>query len=177
MKHVPTVYCSLALATLLAGCAHQSRPEAARAPAPVAIAEPRPPAGAATGLSLPSPDAQGHYATINSGIADKEAIWHFRAALNVAALSCTDQSIRDNYNQLLKSRKTVFASAYASETRVCTARRSISIRPGSIISLPSRRPRSAFAARPIPKPRKRYRCPRPNSRPMRPRRSIGSKRR
>ena len=116
MKHVPTVYCSLALATLLAGCAHQSRPEAARAPAPVAAAEPRPPAGAATGLSLPSRDAQGHYATINSGIADKEAIWHFRAALNVAALSCTDQSIRDNYNQLLKSRKTVFASAYASET-------------------------------------------------------------
>jgi cell division septation protein DedD len=117
MNHVPTVYCSLALATLLAGCAHQSRPEASRAPAPVAAAaEPRPPAGAATGLSLPSADAQGHYATINSGVSGKEAIWHFRAALNVAALSCTDQSIRDHYNQLLKSRKAVFASAYASET-------------------------------------------------------------
>jgi cell division septation protein DedD len=116
MKHVPTVYCTLALATLLAGCAHNSRPEASRAPAPVAAAEPRPPAGAAKGLSLPSPDDQGRYATINSGITDKEAIWHFRAALNVAALSCTDQSIRDNYNQLLKSRKAVFASAYAGET-------------------------------------------------------------
>jgi cell division septation protein DedD len=117
MNHVPTVYCSLALATLLAGCAHQTRPEASRAPTPVvAAAEPRPPAGAAKGLSLPSADAQGHYATINSGVGDKEAIWHFRAALNVAALSCTDQSIRDNYNQLLKGRKAVFASAYASET-------------------------------------------------------------
>jgi cell division septation protein DedD len=80
------------------------------------VAEPRPPAGAAKGLSLPSPDAQGDYATINSGVGDKEAIWHFRAALNVAALSCTDQSIRDNYNQLLKTRKAVFAAAYASET-------------------------------------------------------------
>ncbi len=86
MKHVPTVYCSLAFATLLAGCAHQSRPEAARPPAPVAAAEPRPPAGAAKGQSLPSADVEGHYATINSGIGDKEAIWHFRAALNVAAL-------------------------------------------------------------------------------------------
>jgi cell division septation protein DedD len=116
MKHVPTVYCSLAFATLLAGCAHQSRPVVFSTPAPVAVAEPRPPAGAAKGLSLPSVDAAGHYATINSGVSDKEAVWHFRAALNVAALSCTDQSIRDNYNQLLKSRKAVFASAYASET-------------------------------------------------------------
>jgi cell division septation protein DedD len=116
MKHVPTVYCSLALATLLAGCVHQSRPEASRAPAPVAAAEPRPPAGAAKGLSLPSADAEGHYATINSGIGDKEAIWHFRAALNVAALSCTDQSTRDDYNRLLKSRKAVFTAAYASES-------------------------------------------------------------
>jgi cell division septation protein DedD len=116
MKHVPTVYCSLAFATLLAGCAHQSRPVASSTPAPVAAAEPRPPAGAAKGLSLPSADASGRYATINSGVSDKEAIWHFRAALNVAALSCTDQSIRDNYNRMLKSRKAVFAAAYAAET-------------------------------------------------------------
>src|SRR5712671_3787452 len=100
MKHVPTGYCSLAFATLLAGCAHQSRPEALRTPTPVAVAEPRPPAGAAKGLSLPSIDAQGHYATINGGIADKEAIWHFRAALNVAALSCTNQGLTSRYNQL-----------------------------------------------------------------------------
>jgi cell division septation protein DedD len=116
MKHCPTVYCSLAFATLLVGCAHQSRPEASRAPAPVAAAEPRPPAGAAKGLSLPSSDAQGHYATINSGVGEKEAIWHFRAALNVAALSCTNQGITGRYNQLLRSRKAVFAAAYVGET-------------------------------------------------------------
>jgi cell division septation protein DedD len=116
MKHVPTAYCSLAFATLLAGCAHQSRPEALRTPTPVAVAEPRPPAGAAKGLSLPSIDARGHYATINSGIAGKEAIWHFRAALNVAALSCTNQGLTSRYNQLLRSRKAVFATAYAGET-------------------------------------------------------------
>jgi hypothetical protein len=116
MNHVPTVYRTLALATLLAGCAHHARPEAARPPAPVAVAEPLPPAGAAKGLTMPSADAQGRYATINSGLGDKEAIWHLRAALNVAALSCRNQAITDHYNQLLRSHKAVFAAAYAGET-------------------------------------------------------------
>src|SRR5947209_9398251 len=105
MKHVPTVYRTLALATLLAGCAHHSRPEAARVPAPVAAAEPLPPAGAAKGLTMPSADAEGHYATINSGVGAKEAIGHFRAALNVAALSCRKQGITSHYNRLPPSPK------------------------------------------------------------------------
>jgi cell division septation protein DedD len=116
MKHVPSIVSVLALATLAAGCARQDRPEAARPPAPVAAAEPLPPSGAARGLSLPSADADGHYATINSRIGDEEAVWHLRAALNVAALSCRNQAIVDNYNQLLRSHKAAFAAAYAAET-------------------------------------------------------------
>lgn len=114
MKHVPSICSAIALATLASGCAHQIRPEAARTPAPVAV-EPQPPAGAAKGLSLPSPDGDGHYATINSGIGDQEAVWHLRAALNVAALSCRDQSIVGHYNQMLRSHKAAFAAAYAGE--------------------------------------------------------------
>jgi hypothetical protein len=116
MKHVPAICSLAALAALTTGCAHQDRPQAARAPAPVAAAEPLPPSGAARGLTLPSPDSDGHFATINSHISDQEAAWHLRAALNVAALSCRNAGITSNYHQLLKSRKAMFTASYASET-------------------------------------------------------------
>jgi hypothetical protein len=128
-------------------------------------------------MPLPSLDAQGHYATINSGVGEKEAIWHFRAALNVAALSCTDQSIRDDYNRLLKSRKAVFTAAYASETARLHGAALDQHQTKIYNFFPSRRPRSPFAARPMARRRRRCRSPRPSSRPMRQRRSIASKHR
>lgn len=76
---------------------------------------PQPPAGTAAGLSVPDPDA----ATINSGVGGEEALWHVRAALNVAALSCGQRAggaeIVRRYNALLTDRKPMLAAAYADE--------------------------------------------------------------
>jgi cell division septation protein DedD len=69
---------------------------------------------------VPEPDAQGRFATINSGVSAQEALWHVRAALNVAALSCAHRpggaGIVAHYNALLTQRKAVFATAYAAES-------------------------------------------------------------
>lgn len=99
---------------LLAGCAaHHPRPETASPTSPAD--RPLPPAGAAPGLDVPDPDAL----TINSGVGSEEALWHVRAALNVAALSCARQpgglELVRRYNALLSDRKPVLAAAYADE--------------------------------------------------------------
>jgi cell division septation protein DedD len=64
---------------------------------------------------VPDPDA----ATINSGVGGEEALWHVRAALNVAALSCGQRAggaeIIRRYNALLTDRKLILAAAYADE--------------------------------------------------------------
>jgi cell division septation protein DedD len=64
---------------------------------------------------VPDPDA----ATINSGVGGEEALWHVRAALNVAALSCGQRAggaeIIRRYNALLTDRKPILAAAYADE--------------------------------------------------------------
>jgi hypothetical protein len=105
---------TLALLLAVAACARHPQPPAP-SPAPP-LAEPRPPSGAARGLAVPAPDTAGHFATINSGVADKEALWHVRAALNVAALGCRgDRALLQNYNDFLKGRKVLLASAYAEE--------------------------------------------------------------
>jgi cell division septation protein DedD len=76
---------------------------------------PQPPAGAAFGISVPDPDAS----TINSGVGGEEALWHVRAALNVAALSCGRRAggaeIVRRYNALLTDRKPILTAAYADE--------------------------------------------------------------
>lgn len=81
------------LAILVAGCA--SRPRAIPTPATppaTSIADPR------TSLTR---------------------IWHLRAALNVAALSCparTGPAIVQRYNAILKDRRAILAAAWAAET-------------------------------------------------------------
>jgi hypothetical protein len=91
------------LALLIAGCAHRDK----TAPAPV---EPSAPVAAPT----PSPTP-----TINSDLGPEEAVWHLRAALNVAALSCgqgpAGVTIVTRYNAFLTERKGVLAAAYAAE--------------------------------------------------------------
>ncbi|HEY0315919.1 MAG TPA: SPOR domain-containing protein [Sphingomonas sp.] len=90
------------LVPLIAGCAHhhRSRPEEPPAPGPSAPAQPE---------------------TINSGLAPGEALWHVRAALNVAALLCGRHpggaALVQRYNALLVDDKAALAVAYASETR------------------------------------------------------------
>ena len=92
---------SLAVLTLLlAGCAHNLRKAEPEAAGTAAQQEPR---------------------TINSGLSPEEALWHVRAALNVAALLCVRQpggtELVQRYNTLLVGRKATLTSAYASETR------------------------------------------------------------
>lgn len=101
---------------LLAGCAAREKPQANLAPA--LIAKPVPPGGASPDLTVPETGKDGRFSTINSGLKSAEAVWHVRAALNVAALSCSGANgaaITQRYNTLLKSRKQLLADAYRSE--------------------------------------------------------------
>lgn len=85
---------------------------------PIAVRPPKPPNGAPAGLSVPQPGADGRYATVNSGIAGSEPLWHVRAALNVAALGCrNDATIAKSYNQFLSQRKTQLNAAYNDEAK------------------------------------------------------------
>ncbi|WP_239018249.1 SPOR domain-containing protein [Sphingomonas flavalba] len=85
---------------LLAGCAgHKGKPVPTPAPAPT-----------------PTPAPAPTHPTINSGIGAQEAVWHLRAALNVAALSCNDRGLADRYNRLLQDKRSALAAAYAAET-------------------------------------------------------------
>lgn len=91
----------LALALLVAACSAKPPP-----PPP-----PRP--AASTPVDWPAP--------LPATLTGPERIWHLRAALNVAALGCparTGNAIIRNYNDLLKSRKTLLAGAYRAEVAV-----------------------------------------------------------
>ena len=97
---------AIALAALvLAGCAHRRPAE----PVPPPVSGPTPP---------PTPVAPPPE-TINSHLGEQEALWHVRAALNVAALSCgrtaVAATLTPDYNRLLVQRKTVLAAAYRAE--------------------------------------------------------------
>ncbi|MBK5264692.1 MAG: hypothetical protein JJE34_05570 [Alphaproteobacteria bacterium] len=68
----------------------------------------------------PVPEAEpGHaIAAINRNIGPGETIWHMRAALNVASLSCSGRRqsmIAANYNTMLKHHRDAFAVAYEAE--------------------------------------------------------------
>jgi hypothetical protein len=65
-------------------------------------------------MTIPSPLADGGYPTPNQGLSAAGAVWHLRAALNVAALSCPEPqrtTITDAYNAMLTSRKKELAAA------------------------------------------------------------------
>lgn len=83
---------------LLSGCAKSPKPAPLPAPDPGPTAAPARPAAAAA-------SADG-----------LEALWHVRAGLNVAALSCRDAAIAAGYNRMLKNHKAPLASAYSAET-------------------------------------------------------------
>jgi len=103
---------------LLAGCAHRAATPVAVAP-PVVAAQPTPvaitmPAGASPGMQIPAPLADGSYPTPSRGLSPAAAVWHLRAALNVAALACrgpTGDAIATRYNALLSGRRGAFAGA------------------------------------------------------------------
>lgn len=83
---------ALILVTAVAACAP---PPVKVAPAPVQLppppatpAMPLPPGGAALSMTLPPVGVDGARVTPNRGLSRDEQIWHFRSALNVAALNC-----------------------------------------------------------------------------------------
>lgn len=117
---------SLVLVPLIAGCA--SRPAVVAevappppAPPPVSIAMP---AGGVAGMAIPARTADGNWPTPGRGLSADGTVWHLRAALNVAALSCRgaeSATIVPAYNALLSSHRAALAGAearYAAEWKL-----------------------------------------------------------
>jgi hypothetical protein len=113
------VLASLAALTALAGCAGQKQamaPAPRPVPTPIRVAAPTPPDGAAAGLTIPARLADGSYATPNRNLSASGAMWHLRAAFNVAALSCPDTSLVPAYNRLLSAQRQALAAAHRALT-------------------------------------------------------------
>lgn len=94
----------LPLASLLALAACAAEPPALQ----VTTAPPTPAAA--------KPPAPVALSQIHGSVSEAERVWHLRAALNVAALSCTSQKgpgIARNYNQLLARHARQLSDAYA----------------------------------------------------------------
>lgn len=104
-------------AGLLAGCAVKAPPPpvvARVAPPPlVAPARPQAPGTTAATFATPARDAYGKYITPNTALSSEEALWHMRMGLNVAALSCYNDtdSVNAAYGQFLTLHKTRLAQA------------------------------------------------------------------
>lgn len=94
MRHAPPI---LIAATLLASCGHSPRPQTLSRP------KANPPA-----LHFGSQPV----APINRDLSAAESLWHVRAGLNVAALSCRDtKAIAPAYNQMLSVHHAALAAA------------------------------------------------------------------
>lgn len=102
----------------LNGCAARQT-QVASAPPPVQAPlapMPTPPAGAYAGMTVPARLPDGSYATPNNGLDTAAAVWHVRAALNVAALGCQGaqrDAITAGYNAMLMRNKAALARANA----------------------------------------------------------------
>ena len=96
---VPRLPVMAALALILAGCSHQEPIAVQPAPAPaIALAPPPPP----------------QVSPINRNLTPSATVWHFRVALNVAALACrgpSEATIIAGYNAMLRDRTVALAAA------------------------------------------------------------------
>lgn len=110
---------SIVTLALLAGCTKQPQelavPVAPPVPQPMRVA-PVPPDGAAAGLTIPQRLADGRYATPNHAVSAAGAVWHLRAAFNVATLNCPDPSLAAAYNRMLTVHRTALATAHRTLT-------------------------------------------------------------
>ncbi len=113
---------ALILVTAVAACAP---PPVKVVPAPVQLppatpAMPLPPGGAALSMTLPPIGVDGIRVTPNRGLSRDEQIWHFRAALNVAALNCQGPvwgQIATEYNRFIVVHKILLSKTSKSVDR------------------------------------------------------------
>jgi hypothetical protein len=98
----------------VSACAPAPKPVVIAPPPPVIVPPPRPPVmplppgGAAASMRIPSIGIDGVRVTPNRGLSRDNAIWHFRAALNVAALNCQGPvwgQIAPAYNKFIVTHK------------------------------------------------------------------------
>ena len=116
------------LPMMLLGACTTARPPtiALETPAPPVAIGPALPDGASPGMLVPQPLADGSFPTPNLALSGPGAMWHLRAGLNVAALSCGGEqgaAIRAGYNRWLARAKAPLAQAargYAAEYHAST---------------------------------------------------------
>lgn len=104
---------ALVAASVLAGCGPKARVVPIASAPPPAAQEPA--FGGYGNLVVPARLADGGFATPNHGLSDAGAIWHLRAGLNVAALSCRgsqEAALIAGYNALLSRNRADFDRAY-----------------------------------------------------------------
>lgn len=113
--------CLLTLPLIAAACAERVVPPAPppfMALPPMPGPKPTPPASSAPNLVLPTKLADGTYATPNRSLSGAGTVWHFRVALNVAALGCDDaaRTVSSGYNNLIRTRGARFDESYKALT-------------------------------------------------------------
>ncbi len=94
-------------------------------PAPPPPAMPLPPGGAALSMTIPPVGLDGVRATPNRGLSRDEQIWHFRSALNVAALNCQGPiwgQIATEYNKFIVIHKAILSKTSKAVDREYVAR-------------------------------------------------------
>lgn len=104
----------------VAACAPAPKPVPVPPPPPVIIVPPPPPVmplppgGAATSMRIPTIGIDGVRTTPNRGLSREQSIWHFRSAINVAALNCQGPiwgQIATEYNKFIIVHKTRLSQA------------------------------------------------------------------
>ena len=94
-------------------------------PPPPPPAMPLPPGGAALSMTIPPIGVDGVRVTPNRGLSRDEQIWHFRSALNVAALNCQGPvwgQIATEYNKFIVTHKVLLSKTSKTVDREYIAR-------------------------------------------------------
>lgn len=95
------------------------------APPPPPPPMPLPPGGAALSMTIPALGLDGVRITPNRGLSRDEQIWHFRSALNVAALNCQGPvwgQIATEYNKFIVIHKVLLSKTSKAVDREFVAR-------------------------------------------------------
>jgi len=115
----------------VSACAPTPKPVVIAPPPPIILPPPpppvmpRPPGGAALSMNIPPLGGDGVRVTPNRGLTRDEQIWHFRSALNVAALNCQGPvwgQIAIEYNKFIVRHKLILSKTSKAVDREYVAR-------------------------------------------------------